>query len=171
MHVNASPETKHRTSCNLCEAICGIEVTVQSDRVVGIRGDKRDPLSRGHVCPKSIALADIYHDADRIRKPMLRTGDSWDPISWEDAIDIAGKKLAEIADKYGADAIGAYFGNPTVHSLGAMTHGLTFASLLGTANVFSATSMDQLPHHVVGSLMFGHSALRRNRIWIGQNIF
>ncbi|WP_327743499.1 molybdopterin-dependent oxidoreductase [Streptomyces europaeiscabiei] len=155
----ATSRTTHQTSCNLCEAICGIEVTVEGDRVVAIRGDQRDPLSRGHVCPKSVAMADIYHDPDRLRQPMRRRGTDWEPIQWDEAIELAGKALATISRAHGAKAVAAYFGNPTVHSLGGMTHGLTFAHMLGTPNVFSATSMDQLPHHVASWLLYGHAAL------------
>src|SRR4051794_27386620 len=65
------------TACNLCEAICGLELTLEDGRVTGIRGNPDDPLSRGYVCPKGVALADVYDDPDRLRRPIRRVGQEW----------------------------------------------------------------------------------------------
>src|SRR5690349_1040978 len=84
-------------ACNLCEAICGLELTLEDDtqgrpHVTSIRGNPDDPLSRGHICPKGVALADVYEDPDRLRRPVKRVGppDSgeWVEISWDEALDL-----------------------------------------------------------------------------------
>ena len=64
--------------CNLCEAICGLELTVEGDgpsaRVTAVRGNPADPLSRGYICPKGVSLADVHADPDRLRTPVRRVG-------------------------------------------------------------------------------------------------
>ncbi|MFB8003383.1 molybdopterin-dependent oxidoreductase [Nocardia sp. NPDC056000] len=151
--------TVHHAACNLCEAICGIAVTTTGGEITDIRGDAADPLSHGHVCPKSVSLIDIQHDPDRLRRPMRRIGEQWQEIGWDEAINTVVENLVRIRQQHGPDAVAVYFGNPTVHSLGAMTHGTLFGSLLRTRNHFAASSVDQLPHHVVSWLLYGHQLI------------
>ncbi len=151
--------TLHHRACNLCEAICGLEVAVEAGRVVGIQGDPADPFSKGHVCPKAVALMDIQDDPDRLRGPVRRVDGEWVPLGWDEAIDLVATRLADIHARHGADAVASYQGNPSVHSLGLMTHSGPFLSLLKTRNRFSATSVDQLPHQLVCFWMYGHSLL------------
>jgi anaerobic selenocysteine-containing dehydrogenase len=148
-----------RTSCNLCEAICGLLVTVENGRVTDIRGDDSDPLSRGHICPKAIALRDVQEDPDRLQRPVRRTADGWVELSWPDAIELVSTTLAAVQRDHGKDAVGIYLGNPNVHSLGALTHLPAFVGLLSTRNRFSATSLDQLPHMLAARLLYGHQYL------------
>lgn len=143
-------------SCNLCEAMCGLEFTVEHNSVTAIRGDKNDPLSRGHICPKALSLIDVHSDPDRLTKPMRRTGSTWVEIDWHEAYDLVVEGLVSTREKYGSNAVGIYQGNPNVHSLGAMTHGVPFTSMLRTKNRYSATSLDQLPHQLVNHLLYGH---------------
>ncbi len=152
------PTTHHRT-CTLCEAMCGLVITTEGERVTSIRGDADDPLSRGHICPKAVALQDIHTDPDRIRTPMRRVGAEWKPIGWDEAIDLAVREITRIQRAHGADAVAAYAGNPSVHSLGAMLFIGDFLRALRTKNRFSATSVDQLPAHVAAMHMFGHPLL------------
>jgi anaerobic selenocysteine-containing dehydrogenase len=151
--------TVHRTSCNLCEAICGVLVTVDDGRVTDVRGDESDPLSRGHLCPKAVALRDLQDDPDRLSRPVRRTADGWQELTWPEAHELVASKLAAVRATHGRNAIGVYAGNPNVHSLGAMTHLPTFLRLLGTRNRFSATSVDQLPHMLAAHLLYGHQLL------------
>ena len=94
------PETRLHT-CMLCEATCGITVQVEGATVTGVRGDRDDPFSRGHVCPKAAAIPDVMADPDRIREPVRRVGDRWEPVSWDDALAEAAamqKDLIESPD-------------------------------------------------------------------------
>ncbi|OZD60533.1 molybdopterin-dependent oxidoreductase [Rhodococcus sp. 06-1460-1B] len=146
-------------SCNLCEAICGLEFTVENNAVVSIRGDEKDPLSRGHICPKALSLIDLHADTDRLTTPVKRVGEKWEKIGWAEAYDLVVDGLVSTRKKYGSNAVGLYQGNPNVHSMGAMTHGIPFTSLLRTRNRYSATSLDQLPHQLVDHLLYGHQLL------------
>ena len=67
--------------CNLCEAICGLELTLEDGRVTSVRGNPEDPLSRGHICPKAVALQDVHDDPDRLRRPVRRTADGWEEMA------------------------------------------------------------------------------------------
>jgi len=151
--------TTHYRSCTLCEAGCGIAVTVDGDRVVDVRGDDDDPFSRGYICPKATALADLHDDPDRLRHPVVRDGASWRRVEWEEAFDLVAARLRAVRDAHGKHALAAYYGNPTAHNLGLMTYGLLLLRTLGTRNVYSATSLDQLPHMLAALLMFGNQLL------------
>jgi len=151
--------TVRRTSCNLCEAICGVLVTVDDGRVTDIRGDESDPLSRGHICPKAVALRDLQDDPDRLTTPVRRTADGWQEIGWEAAYDLVISRLTEVQREHGRNAVGVYLGNPNVHSLGALTHMPTMVKQLRTRNRFSATSIDQLPHMLASYLLYGHQLM------------
>jgi anaerobic selenocysteine-containing dehydrogenase len=149
----------HLGVCNLCEAICGLELTIEEGSVTSIRGSDADPLSRGYLCPKGVSLADVLDDPDRLRRPVCRVGGDWVEIGWDEAFDLVADGLAAAVNEHGRDAVGVYLGNPTVHSLGSLTHGLTMVRSLRTRNLFSATSVDQLPHQLVAHLMYGHQLL------------
>ncbi|MCH8543591.1 MAG: molybdopterin oxidoreductase family protein [Alcanivorax sp.] len=148
-------QTHYRT-CNLCEAMCGIEITHADGKIQSIRGDKEDPFSQGHICPKAVALQDIHEDPDRLRRPMARVGDSWQEISWKEALDRAAEGLQKVQAEHGRNAVASYLGNPNVHNTGAMLLGRLLHNSLKTRNRFSATSVDQLPHHIVAHHLFGH---------------
>lgn len=152
-------QKKHYRTCNLCEAMCGIEITYQGSEVLSIKGDKADPFSRGHICPKAVALKDIYEDPDRLKVPMRRTEQGWVEMEWEEAFDYVVERIQQVQEQYGEEAIGIYQGNPNVHNFGTMIFGPNFVRSLKTKNRFSATSADQLPHHFAGQQMFGHAML------------
>lgn len=150
---------KHYRNCNLCEAICGIEITHEDGKILSITGDKLDPFSRGHICPKALALKDIYEDSDRLRRPVRKVDGGWQVIRWDEAFDEVAARLSGILDRYGRDAVAVYQGNPSVHNLGTMLNSRELLKALKTKNNFSATSVDQLPHHFASWAMFGHPFL------------
>lgn len=146
----------HYRACNLCEAICGLEIETKGKEVLSIKGDKNDPFSKGYLCPKAIALQDIYTDKNRLKQPIRRTEKGWETISWETAYDEVTSNLKRIQKEHGKSAVGTYLGNPNVHNFGSILFLPDFLRSLKTPNLFSATSADQLPHHYVSHQMFGH---------------
>lgn len=146
-------------ACNLCEAICGLEFKVQDGRVLSIKGDEADPFSRGHICPKAVALKDLHEDPERLRRPVRRTADGWQEVSWDEAFELVVEKLVAVRTAHGPNSIGVYQGNPSVHNYGNLTHASQFLGPLKTRSRFSATSVDQLPHQLVAYWMFGHQLL------------
>ena len=157
-------KTLHYRACHLCEAICGLAIEVSHGpdglaSIDSIKGDREDPFSRGHICPKAVALQDIQDDPDRLRQPHRRVGDHWQPIGWDEAFALAAERLWQIQEHQGRNAVAVYQGNPSVHNYGLMTHSNYFLGLLKTRNRFSATSVDQLPQHLTSHLMYGHGLL------------
>lgn len=157
-------KTLHHRACHLCEAICGltIETTASDDgdlQITSIKGDAQDTFSRGHICPKAVALQDIQNDPDRLRQPMRRVANEWQAIGWDEAFALVAERLAAIQAEHGQNAVAVYQGNPSVHNYGLMTHSNYFLGLLKTRNRYSATSVDQLPQHLTSHLMYGHGLL------------
>jgi anaerobic selenocysteine-containing dehydrogenase len=139
--------------------MCGIRIDLEKDRILSIRGDTEDPFSRGHICPKAVALQDIHSDPDRLKHPVRRNSTGWEQISWEQAFEETAGQMKSIQRKHGRNAAAIYLGNPTVHNYGSILFGLPFLRALRTRNRFSATSVDQLPHMIASYLMFGHQLL------------
>lgn len=143
-------------TCNLCEAMCGLAITVEANRVVRIEADREDPLSRGHICPKAIALQQVQEDPDRLKQPMRRTRDGWQAIGWDEAFEEASERLAAIQLEHGGDAVATYMGNPAAHNFGLVMYLVPLYRALATANRYSASSLDQNPKHAASLLLFGN---------------
>ena len=146
-------------ACPLCEAICGLDLQLEGEALVAIRGDAADPFSRGHVCPKGNAILDLEADPDRLRRPLLREGARWREIGWDEAFAHAAQRLAAIRARHGNAAIAAYLGNPNVHHYGHIAYAPALLRLLHTPNVYSASSVDQWPHQFACATMYGHQFL------------
>ena len=156
-----SEKTTHYRVCNFCEAMCGVEVTYDphaSDvsKKITVKPDLKDPFSKGSMCPKAPVLGPLHFDQSRLKQPVKRSRDGWAQISWEEAYDTIEEKLKSIRSQHGPDAIATYLGNPIVHNLGMLLFVKTLTGAIGSRNVSSATSMDQLPHHFAAHFMFGH---------------
>jgi anaerobic selenocysteine-containing dehydrogenase len=149
----------HHRSCTLCEAMCGLEIEHADGKVVSIRGDHQNEFSRGHICPKGVALQDLHTDPERIRFPLKRTNDGWERVDWDEALDDIAARLLAIQREHGRDAVGLYVGNPTVHHLGPMLMVAPLLAALRTRNRYSATSLDQLPHMLAALKLFGHQVM------------
>ncbi len=156
----SEPVVSHYRACHLCEAICGLEIRTQGEQILSIKGDPDDPFSRGHICPKATALEDLHVDPDRLRRPVAKTPEGdWQEISWEAAFERVAEALASIQERHGNDSVGVYYGNPNAHNYGSMTHAGVFRKALQSRITFSATSLDQLPHHLAAWGMYGHQHL------------
>ena len=149
----------HFRTCNICEAMCGIAIEHQDNQIISIKGDKKDPFSKGHMCPKALALQDYYQDKDRIKTPIKRTKDGWQPISWQQAFDEITTKFTRTQTDFGKNALSVYLGNPNAHNFGNALFIKPFLKAIGTLNRFSSASTDQMPHHVAANYMLGSGNL------------
>lgn len=148
--------TTHYYTCPLCEATCGLSITVEDGRAVSVRGDKEDPFSKGYFCPKGAALGTLHHDPERLRRPLVRKNGELVEVSWEEAFEVVEKGLMPIIEKHGRDAVGVYLGNPCAHTMAGTLAMRPLLKSLGSKNIFSASTVDQMPKHVSSGLMFGH---------------
>lgn len=149
----------HYRTCNLCEAMCGLVITTENNQIKTIIGDDRDPLSRGHICPKALAYRDLHEDPDRLKFPVKKTDSGWKKITWEEAFETVATRLVETQDQYGNNAVGIYQGNPSVHNFGTLLYAPSLTRSLGTRNNYSASTVDQIPHQFAAYQMFGHQLL------------
>ena len=144
------------TTCPLCEATCGLELTLDEDgRVTRVKGDSEDVFSRGFICPKGGSITALHEDPDRLRTPLVRRNGELVEATWDEAFAEIERRLPPILEQHGRNAVGVYLGNPTVHNLSLGLYGRVFLKALATRNIFSASTVDQMPKQVSSGLMFG----------------
>ncbi|HEU5440059.1 MAG TPA: molybdopterin-dependent oxidoreductase, partial [Ktedonobacterales bacterium] len=153
--TNALNTTTHFATCPLCEATCGLEITTRGREVVSIRGDADDVFSRGYLCPKAYSLKELDADPDRLRAPLVREGESWREVSWDEAFATIERRLTPILREHGRDAVAIYLGNPNVHNLSGQLYNTPLLHALGSRNIYTASTVDQMPKQVSAGLMFG----------------
>jgi anaerobic selenocysteine-containing dehydrogenase len=148
-------ETVHYRTCPFCEATCGLAVTIRDGEVLSVRGDEDDAFSHGFLCPKSQGLKQLHDDPDRLTRPLVRRDGELREASWEEAFAAVDEGLSRVLEAGGRDAVAVYLGNPSAHSLGPMVYGAAFLKALGSKNIYSASTVDQMPKQVAAGLMFG----------------
>jgi anaerobic selenocysteine-containing dehydrogenase len=154
MTTNGDTRTVYRT-CPLCEATCGLELRLEGREIALVRGDREDVFSHGFLCPKGTALKQLEADPDRLRRPQVRHGNVWREVSWDDAFAEIEQGLTPILDRHGRDSVAIYLGNPNVHNLAGTLYNRVLIQSLRTKNIYSASTVDQMPKQVSAGLMFG----------------
>ncbi|QJB68398.1 molybdopterin oxidoreductase family protein [Parasphingorhabdus halotolerans] len=147
----------HARTCHICEANCGVLVEVEGREILSIKGNPDHVLSRGHICPKATAIADLQDDPDRLHKPVKKVDGKWQEISWEVAFAEIAAKLTDLKGQGAKPAM--YMGNPSAHDYGISTQISQLRRAIGLKNIYSASTLDQIPHHVVQYHMYGHVSL------------
>lgn len=159
-HDDAGENTRTAfRTCPLCEAGCGLEITVKgapgAEQVTRIRGDMADVFSRGFICPKGSTLKHLHDDPDRLRKPLVKRNGVHEEVEWDEAWAIIADRLPAIMAEHGREAVGTYLGNPGAHSLSALLYNRSLLQALGTRRRFSASTVDQMPRQVAAAYVFG----------------
>jgi anaerobic selenocysteine-containing dehydrogenase len=140
----------------LCEAACALRLELDGeDRVLRVTGDPKDPFSRGYLCPKGAVLGSLDEDPDRLRRPMVRRDGELREASWEEAFAEVDARIGAAIERHGRDAVALYFGNPTFHTMAGFLYRQPLTQALASRNVYSASTIDQMPKHVAGGMMFG----------------
>lgn len=142
-------------TCPLCEATCGLEITVRDNLVTRIRGDRDDVFSRGFICPKGSTLKQLHDDPDRLRRPLIKKNGTHVEVTWSEAWEHVADGLSAIIDKYGRESVATYLGNPNAHNLASLLYNRALLLGIGSRQRFSASSVDQLPKQVASGYMFG----------------
>src|SRR6266496_4234972 len=148
--------TVAHVTCPLCEATCGLDVTVEAGTVRSVRGDAEDVFSRGYICPKGASIGALQHDPDRLRTPLVRRGGRLVEAGWDEAFAEVEARLVPILAEHGRDSVAVYLGNPSAHNTAMVLYGRALLKALGSRSVFSASTVDQMPKHVAAGWMFGH---------------
>ncbi len=148
--------TTHYRICPLCEACCGLEVRTEGGTVTSIRGAENDVFSAGYICPKGVALKDLHEDPDRIRTPLVKRNGRFVQTGWDEAFAEVEARLLPILGQHGCDAVALALGNPTAHKMSLLLYASRLAKALGTRNVFSASTLDQMPKQLSNGWMYGH---------------
>ncbi|QZT55580.1 molybdopterin-containing oxidoreductase family protein [Mycolicibacterium austroafricanum] len=147
------------TFCRYCLAACGVEVTVEGNRVVKISADKQNPHSWQDFCAKGRTAHQVVEHPRRIVAPMKRVGDRYVETSWDEAIDDIAARLNAAIDADGPDAVGAYYGNPAGYSSSNLMFMNGWLDAVGTFNRYAVGSVDQNAMHVVAEKMYGSALL------------
>jgi anaerobic selenocysteine-containing dehydrogenase len=142
--------------CPLCEACCGLEMKVRDNKVISIRGHEEDVFSRGYICPKGASLKDLHEDPDRLRSPLVKRNGRFEEVSWDEAFAEVERRLPPVIAAHGRDAVGTTIGNPSAHKIDLLMYFTKLAKAIGSSNVFSASTLDQMPKQLSVGLMFGH---------------
>src|ERR671925_517616 len=146
---------RHYRTCPFCEATCGLEIETEGRRVVSVRGDRDDVFSHGFICPKAYGIKQLHEDPDRLTTPLVRRAGELVEASWDEAFEEIDRRLPPILAEHGRNAVAVYIGNPNAHNLSALLYGPAWLRALGTQNVYTASTVDQMPKHVSAGLMFG----------------
>ncbi|GAA1363257.1 molybdopterin oxidoreductase family protein [Streptomyces beijiangensis] len=141
--------------CPLCEATCGLTLTIEGTRVTGARGDRDDIFSQGFICPKGASFGELDGDPDRLRTPLVRRNGELGEASWEEAFDLIAARIRPLIESYGPNAVGVVLGNPNVHTVAGALYPPALLAALGTRSLFTASTLDQMPKHVSSGLLFG----------------
>ncbi len=153
--METSSDRKAQRICTLCEAACGLTATFVGDRVESVWANDDDVFSRGHICPKGIALAELHNDPSRLHRPLVRESAAWHEVDWSVALGTTIARLNAIREAHGDDAVALYLGNPTTHNIGLATGSGVIARTLKSKQFYSAASVDQMPKQLANELMFG----------------
>lgn len=143
------------TYCRICEALCGMVATVEDGRVTRLRPDPDHPLSRGHACPKGIAMTEVQNDPDRVLHPLRRVGDGFEQTTWEQALADIGERLRGVRDAHGSGSIGMYVGNPSAFSYSHSLWAAGLADAIDSQHYYSAGSQDVNNRFAASAMLYG----------------
>jgi anaerobic selenocysteine-containing dehydrogenase len=141
--------------CPLCEATCGLTLTIEGTTVTSARGDRDDVFSQGFICPKGASFGAVDADPDRLRTPLVRRGGELREATWEEAFDVVAAGIRPVVERYGPHAVGVVLGNPNVHTMAGGLYPPVLVGALGTRSLFTASTVDQMPKHVSSGLLYG----------------
>src|SRR5215211_1151242 len=145
----------HYRTCPFCEATCGLEIETEGREVVSVRGDADDVFSRGFICPKAYGVKQLHEDPDRLTTPLVRRDGELVEATWDEAFEEIDRRITPILAEQGRNAVAAYIGNPNAHNLSSLAYNPAWLRALGSQNIYTASTVDQMPKQVSAGLMFG----------------
>ncbi len=97
-----------KAPCRYCGTGCGVEVGLDDGKVMAVRGDEVSPVNKGLLCVKGYHLPAMLYGEDRLLYPMLRVGDGFRRISWDEALDLVAAKFSEALEQHGPESVSIY---------------------------------------------------------------
>ncbi|MBA4394043.1 MAG: molybdopterin dinucleotide-binding protein, partial [Desulfobacca sp.] len=147
-----------KTGCVLCAQNCGLEVEIENNRLVKVRGDKENVRSEGYLCRKGMNIAYHQHNADRLKTPLKRVGARFEPISWDQAIGEIADRLKGIVAQYGPRSF-AYMGGGGQGCHFEAAFGVRLLRGMGSHYHYSAVAQEFSGMFWVHGRMFGRQYL------------
>lgn len=150
-----------KSTCGICQIGCSILVHLEGDQVVRVEGDPEGPLNKGVLCPKGLASLEYLYHPERLRQPLKRVGErgegKWQPIGWEEALDIVAQGLGQAKDKYGPESVVFAGGSFKGGFQGVYLHRL--ANVFGSPNVAGTGHVCFIPRNNASKLTYGFYAI------------
>ncbi len=145
----------HHTFCRICEALCGLDITVEDNKVIGVHPDKRHVATGGFSCPKGLKQARIYDSPDRVQWPMKRTGTTWNRVSWAQALEEIGAKVKQLRGDSGPDSVAMYVGTAAGFGVLHPVFAQGFMTGVGSKSMYSSSTQDCANKFAVAREMYG----------------
>lgn len=159
------------TFCRICQGMCGMVATIEDGRVVKVRGDRDNAMTRGFACSKGLASPEFHNGPRRLLHHQRRRVDgTHEPIGFDDALDLVAERLRPIIDTHGPGAVAAYIGTQATCNAVYRPLAIDFMRALGSPSLFSSMTIDQSAKWVtvgrMGSYLAGRQPLAGADVWL-----
>jgi len=144
----------HTTFCRICEASCGLEVTVDEGVVTKIRPDDDHVATRGYGCVKGLKQHRLFDTKDRLKHPRKRVGDTYVDISWDQALAEIGATVKRLRAN-DPDSIGMYVGTAAGFSVLHPIFAQGFLTGVGSKSMYASATQDCANKFAVARHMYG----------------
>lgn len=128
------------TTCTFCGVGCGIYLETLGNEIIGTYPSMTHPANCGRICIRGWHVHEVASATDRLKQPLIKKDNAFQPVSWDEAYDFIAKRLTEIKSAYGPDAIGflnsSHCGNEDGYILQKFAR-----SVIGTNNVDQGTTL------------------------------
>jgi formate dehydrogenase len=149
------PDGTHHTFCRICEALCGLTVTVDRERVTAVHPDHQHVATEGFACPKGLKQHKLYDSPDRVRYPQKRVGDRYVRVSWEQALEEIGAKVRALRATRGPDSIGMYVGTAAGFGVLHPVFAQGFMTGVGSRSMYASATQDCSNKFAVARQVYG----------------
>ncbi len=144
----------HQTGCVLCAQNCGLRVWVENGRMVKVLPDKENPRSQGYACRKGLSVLYHQYPKDRLTHPLKRVNNSFEPISWDQALTEIAEKMKAIVREFGPRSL-AYMGGSSQGGHMEAGFGLGLLRGMGSQYYYSSAGQEFSGHWWVTGRVFG----------------
>lgn len=153
-HKLVQPHTVH-TFCRICESLCGLEVTVQDNKILGVKPDENHVATQGFSCIKGLKQHEMYQSPDRLLYPMKKNATGFERVSWKDATLDIGERIKKIIHEDGPNSVAMYVGTAAGFSVLHPVFAQGFMTGLGSRSLYSSSTQDCSNKFAVSRHVYG----------------